>query len=108
VRLAQSTLLDNIVDPSQLRWAECIRCAERYYWLRAIRPRRRIAISRRSRCTGAEWQILAAAGGPPPRPSLARPEQTRRSAPASIYGWFTEGFDTPGPLGHRLLLDQLT
>ena len=44
--------------------------------------------------------------GNQPRPSLARPRQARRLL-APIYGWFTEGFDTPVLQDAKALLDDL-
>jgi len=40
---------------------------------------------------------------------VARPRPTRRGArpAAPLYGWFTEGFDTPDLKDAKALLDQL-
>jgi predicted ATPase len=72
--------------------------AERLYW-------QAIEVARRQRAKA--WELRATT-------SLARLWQAQgrtdeaRQLLAEVYGWFTEGFDTPDLQEARALLDELT
>ena len=75
------------------------------------RPRGRGVLRRRpGRGPAAGGQVLRAARRHEPRPALARPGSAgseARDLLAPVYGWFTEGFDTPDLRDAKMLLDAL-
>ena len=79
-------------------------------------PRRRSRGSRvllptsHRRSPAAGGAVLGAARHDQPGPPAARPGRgdEAREMLAAIYGWFTEGFDTPDLVEAKALLEELT
>jgi predicted ATPase len=103
----------DIVEETQERWCEAeLHRAKGDLLSSAAKPDeaeacfvKALAIARRQ--SAKTWELRAAA-------SLARlwRDQGKRTEArdllATIYGWFTEGFDTPALKDAKALLDQLT
>jgi predicted ATPase len=109
------TLLDDalrIVERTDERWFEAELCRQKGQLLlrrgynEAAEELSRKALSIAQEQEVKMWELRAAAG-------LARLwlEQDRRAEArdllAPVYGWFTEGFDTPDLKEARALLDEL-